>query len=161
MHSKYNELKLVDSTMSLWNNFMVSMWMEMIAICHRSLTSNREMWSSEVVAVGQNLRSISSQAGLQLLNVFVTLTLSHRSFNYDTDQGRVWITLGDWHCGLETFMLGSRFRTHAQSSNTACSTGQSVNHLHHRGDELHHRGDDGKPHVCANNVHTCGLWLNG
>ena len=43
----------------------------------------------EVVAVGQNLRSISSQAGLQLLNVLVTLTLSHRSFNYDTDHGRV------------------------------------------------------------------------
>ena len=34
------------------------------------------LWS-EVVAVGQNLRSISSQAGLQLLNVLVTLTLSH------------------------------------------------------------------------------------
>ena len=33
---------------------------------------------SEVVAVGQNLRSIFSQAGLQLLNVVVTLTLSHR-----------------------------------------------------------------------------------
>ena len=32
----------------------------------------------EVVTVGQNLRSISSQAGLQLLNVLVTLTLSHR-----------------------------------------------------------------------------------
>ena len=31
---------------------------------------------SEVVAVGQNLRSISSQAGLQLLNVLVNLTLS-------------------------------------------------------------------------------------
>ena len=87
-------------------------------------------WS--IVAVGQNLRSISSQAGLQLLNVLVTLTLSHRSFNNDTDHGRVWITLGDWHCGLETFMLGPRFRTHAQSSNTACSTGQSANHLHHR-----------------------------
>ena len=42
---------------------------------------------SEVVAVGRNLRSISSQAGLQLLNVLVTLTLSHRSFNYDTDHG--------------------------------------------------------------------------
>ena len=70
---------------------------------------------SEVVAVGQNMRSISSRAGLQLLNVLVTLTLSHWSFNYDADHGRVWITLGDWHCGLETFMLGSRFRTHAQS----------------------------------------------
>ena len=60
------------------------------------------MYRSEVVAVVQNLRSISSQAGLQLLNVLVTLTLSHRSFNYDTDHGRVWITLGGWHCGLET-----------------------------------------------------------
>ena len=46
---------------------------------------------SEVVAVGQNLLSISSQAGLQLLNVLVTLTLSHRSFNYDTDHGcHIW-----------------------------------------------------------------------
>ena len=92
-------------------------------------------WRSEAVPVGQNLRSISSQTGLQLLIVLVTLTLSHRSFNYDTDHGTVWITLGDWHYGIETFMLGSRFRTHAQSSNTACSTGQSANHLHHRGDD--------------------------
>ena len=88
---------------------------------------------SEVVAVGQNLWSISSQAGLQLLNVLVILTLSHRSFNYDTDHGRVWITLGDLYCGLETFMLGSRSEP-MQSSITACSTGQSANDLHHRGD---------------------------
>ena len=32
---------------------------------------------SEVVAVGQNLRSISSQAGQQLLNVLVTLLIGH------------------------------------------------------------------------------------
>ena len=88
---------------------------------------------SEGVAVGQDLPSISSQAGLQLQNVLVTLTLSHRSFKDDTDHGRVWITLGDWHCVLETFMLGSRSET-MQSSITACSTGQSANHLHHRGD---------------------------
>ena len=94
-----------------------------------------EKWS-EVVAVWQNLRFIFSQAGLQLLNVLVTLTLSHRSFNYDTDHGSVWITLGDWHCGLETFMLGSRSEP-MQSSITACSTDQSANHLHHRGDERH------------------------
>ena len=74
------------------------------------------------------------QVGLQLMNVLVTLILSHRSFNYDTDHGRVWITLGDWHCGLKTFMLGSRSEP-MQSSITACSTGQSANHLHHRGDE--------------------------
>ena len=86
---------------------------------------------SEIAAVGQNLRSISSQAGLQLLNVLVTLILSHRSFNYDTYHGRVWITLCDWHCGLENFMLGSRSEP-MQSSITACSTGQSANHLHHR-----------------------------
>ena len=43
------------------------------------------VWSEEVVAVGQTLRSISSQAGLQLLNVLVILTLSQSSFNYDTD----------------------------------------------------------------------------
>ena len=97
-----------------------------------SCTHSYLKWS-EVVAVGQNLRSISSQAGLQLLNVLVTLTLSHRSFNYDTDYGRVWIKLGDWHCGLETFMLGPR-SDRLQSSITACSTGQSANHLHHRGD---------------------------
>ena len=47
----------------------------------------REVEEVEVVAVGQNLRSISSQAGLQLLNVLVILTLSHRSFNYNTDHG--------------------------------------------------------------------------
>ena len=41
----------------------------------------------EVVAVGQTLRSISSQAGLQLLSVLVTLMLSLRSFSYDTDHG--------------------------------------------------------------------------
>ena len=52
------------------------------------LTSSRKL-GREVVAVGQNLRTISSQAGLQLLNVLVTLTLSHRSFNYDTDHERV------------------------------------------------------------------------
>ena len=91
------------------------------------------VWS-EVVAVGQNLRSISSQGGLQLLNVLVTLTLSHRSFNYDTDQTKVWITLGHWHCGLETFMLGPGSEP-MQSSITARSTGQSANHLHHRGDD--------------------------
>ena len=50
---------------------------------------------SEVVAVWQTLRSISSQAGLQLLNVLVVLTLSQSSFNYDTDHERVWRTLGD------------------------------------------------------------------
>ena len=90
---------------------------------------------SEVLAVGHNLLSISSQAGLQLLTVLVTLTLSHRSFNYDTGHGRVWLTLGDWHCGLETFMLGSRYEP-MQSNIIACSTGQSANHLHHRGDEV-------------------------
>ena len=95
---------------------------------------------SEVIAAGQNLRSISIQAGLQLLNVLVTLTMSHRSFNYDTDHGRVWTTLGDWHCGLETFMLGSRSEP-MQSSITACSTGQSANHLHHRGDLSHEQYD--------------------
>ena len=98
---------------------------------------NNVKWS-EVVAVGQNLRSISTQAGLELLNVLVTLTLSHRSFNYDTDHGRVWITLGDRHCGLETFMLGSRSEP-MQSNITACSTGQSANHLHHRGDDVTNR----------------------
>ena len=96
----------------------------------------RNLWMkwSELVAVGQNFRSISSQAGQQLLNVLVTLTLSHISFNYDTDHRRVWITLSDWHCGLETFMLGSRSEP-MQSSITACSTGLSTNHLHHHGDD--------------------------
>ena len=56
------------------------------------------MWS-EIVAVGQSLRSISSQAGLQLLNVWVILTPSQSSFNYDTDHGRVWRMLGEWHYG--------------------------------------------------------------
>ena len=70
-------------------------------------------WRSEVVAVGQTLRPISSQAGLQLLNVLVILKLSQSSFNYDTDHERVGRTLGDWHCGLGTFMLGSRMLTHA------------------------------------------------
>ena len=93
------------------------------------------MWS-EVVAVGQNLRSISSQAGLKLLNVLVTLTLSHRSFNYDTGHMRVWMTLGDWHCGLETFMLGSRSEP-MQSNITASSTDQSANHLYYRGDNIY------------------------
>ena len=38
----------------------------------------------ELVAVGQNLRSISSQAGLQLLNVLVTLTLIGHSTTTQT-----------------------------------------------------------------------------
>ena len=36
------------------------------------------LYWSEVVAVGQNLWSISSQAGLQFLNILVTLSLSHK-----------------------------------------------------------------------------------
>ena len=43
----------------------------------------------------------------------VILTLPQSSFNYDADQERVWITLGDWPCSLETFILGSTMRTNA------------------------------------------------
>ena len=43
-----------------------------IIIYHDFLPTPRRGRSSEVAAVGQNLRSISSQAGLQLLNVLVT-----------------------------------------------------------------------------------------
>ena len=78
----------------------------------------RVKWS-EVVAVGQTLWSISSQAGLQFLNVLVILMLSQSSFNYDTDQEIVWRSLGDWHCGLETFILGSSMRIHASLASSA------------------------------------------
>ena len=39
--------------------------------------------------------------------------VSQSSFNYDTDHERVWRSLGDWPCVLETFILGSKMRTHA------------------------------------------------
>ena len=96
------------------------------------------------------LRSIFIQDGVQLLNVLVTLTLSHRSFTYDTDHERVWITLGDWHCGLETFMLGSRSKP-MQSNITSCSTGQRANHLHHRVDEQFYSPSDG---VCGEQFYS-------
>ena len=69
------------------------------------------MKGSAVVTVGQ-----TSQAGLQLLNVLVTLTWSSSSFNYDIDHERVRITIGDWHYSLETFKLGSIIRTHSLAS---------------------------------------------
>ena len=49
---------------------------------------------SEVKAEGQTLRSISSHAGLKLLNslVSVLVTLSSITFNYDTDH----------NCGYDT-----------------------------------------------------------
>ena len=62
------------------------MSLHVAAVLSLRVTTGR---SEEVVGVGQNLRFISSQAGLQLLNVLVTLPLYHRSFNYHTDHGKV------------------------------------------------------------------------
>ena len=104
--------------------FVNTLWSE-VAV-GQTLLSVSTQAGLQLLNVGQTLSSISSQAGLQVLNVLVALTLSPRSFNYDTAHGRVCRTLGHWHCGLETFILGWRIRTHAQSSITACSIGQSA-----------------------------------
>ena len=77
-------LKIIINTNIINTNY----YYDQIIKLYQKIPSSRSR-SEEVVAVGQNLRPISSQAGLQLLNVLVTLTLSHRSFNYDTDHGRV------------------------------------------------------------------------
>ena len=49
-------------------------------------------------------------------------------------------------------MLGSRSEP-MQSNITACSTGQSANHLHHRGDEV--RGHNMKCHRAGHNNEKC------
>ena len=54
-------------------------------VLEAGLAPSNVKWSEVAVAVGKTMRSISSQAGLQLMNVFVILTLSKSSFNYDTD----------------------------------------------------------------------------
>ena len=113
-----------------WSTALISV--RMATVHPGEFTSN---WS-EVVAVWQILLFVSSQAGLELLNALVILTLSQSSFNYDTDHGRVWRTLGDWHRCLETFILWSRIRTHA-----------SLASLH-------------APHVRALTTYTCNCGHN-
>ena len=89
-----------------------------------------------IVAVGQTLLSISNKTGLQLLNVLVTLILPPSSFNYTqttrkceepslTDTVALMLLYWDRQCEP----------MHRLASLQAPHAGQSVNHLHHRGDE--------------------------
>ena len=94
-------------------------------------------YSSNVRGLARNLSDLAvalSEYDILLCSETLVSDMSHRSFNYDTDNRREWIMLGDRHWGLETFLPGSRSKP-MQSSITACSTGQSANHLHHRGDK--------------------------
>ena len=79
------------------------------------------------------MRSISSKDGLQLLNVLVTRTLSHRSFNYDTDHKRErsvidTVALRLLYLDRDSEPIHSLISLHVPQERPS-STGQSCGHI--------------------------------